>query len=203
MLAGETITEAARAAADDLSGSCGVSRALARGGWGDADGRRPDRTGSRSRTGAARARDRASRPAVSPAGRAGDHRRGLRRAAPAQCRDRGALSASDPRGFAIQPRRQRAGERLRQAAPPRADAVARQCDECRGLRRVLRPRAAVPWPHRRCASGVRRRTEDRWPVDQPDLRARPLRARRDARRWHRGRGRHRQPAHHGRRCRSG
>ena len=35
-------------------------------------------------------------------------------------------------------------------------------------------------------TGVRRRTEDRRAVDQPDLRGRPLRARRDARRRHEG-----------------
>ena len=158
--------------------------------------RRPDRTGRRVRTGAPGAGDRAPRPAVPPAGRAGDLRRRLRRAAPAQRRDRGALPASDPRRLAVQPRRRRAGERLRQAAPPRADAVARQRDERRGIRRVLRARTALPRPAGGGDAGIRRRTEDRRPVDQPDLRstAASCTARRAA--TARRRGRHRQSAHH-------
>ena len=104
-------------------------------------------------------------------------------------------------GLAVQPRRRRAGKRLRQDPPPRADAVARQCDGRRGVRRILRPRAPLRRAWRRRAAGVRRRTEDRRPVDQPDLRERPLRARRDARRRHRGRGCHRQSAHDGFRAR--
>ena len=160
-------------------------------------GGRSHRTGRGGGTRRSGEPDRAPRPALPPAGRAGDHRRRLRRAAPAQRRDRGTLPASDPRRLAVQPCRQRAGERLRQDPPPRADAVARQCDGRRGVRRILRPCASLRRACRRRAAGVRRRTEDRRAVDQPDLRERSLRARRDARRRHRGRGRHRQSAHHG------
>ena len=45
--------------------------------------------------------------------------------------------------LAIQPRRRRAGERLRQGPPPRADAVARQRDGRGGVRRILRARAPL------------------------------------------------------------
>ena len=46
--------------------------------------------------------------------------------------------------FAVQPGGRRAGGRVRQAAPSRADAVARQRLRRRGFCRVLRPRAALP-----------------------------------------------------------
>ena len=164
-------------------------------------GGRSHRTGRGGGTRWSRGPDRAPRPALPPEGRAGDHRRRLRRAAPTQRRDRGALPASDPSGLAVQSCRWRAGERLCQNPPPRADAVARQCDGRRGVRRILRPRASLRRACRGRAAGVRRRTEDRRPVDQPDLRERPLRARRDPRQRHRGRGCHRQSPHDGVPCR--
>ena len=81
---------------------------------------------------------------------------------------------------------------LRQGAARGADAVARQC-LCRRRRgRFCRPHSPLSASSRRRGDRVFRRAEDRRPVDVAALRGRRTGHRRDARRWHRGRGRHRQ-----------
>ena len=90
------------------------------------------------------------------------------------------------------------GRRAQGSAPPDADAVAGQRVLGRRAARLRRTRQAPVGPGRRRAGGravVRRGAQDRRPRHQPALRARPLRAGRDARGRHDRRGRDAQPAH--------
>ncbi len=89
---------------------------------------------------------------------------------------------------------------LRQGAACGADAVARQCLCRRRRRRFCRPHPPLSPASRGRGDRVFRRAEDRRPVDVAPLRGRQAGHRRNARRWHRGRGRHRQRENAGRRA---
>ena len=123
-------------------------------------------------------------------GRAGDLGRRLRRPAPAQCGHRGALSRSRAPRQPVLARRRRAGGGLRQGAPCRADALARQRLHRRGRGRLHRPRAPLPGPRRRCRGRADGGAQDRRALHLAHLRGGPARAGGDARRRHRGRERH-------------
>ena len=69
---------------------------------------------------------------------------------------------------------------VREGAPPAGDGLAREGDDRGGDPQVGRGRAQAP--ERRRAGGLRARAEDRRSRDQPHLRGRRARARRDARR---------------------
>ena len=101
--------------------------------------------------------------------------------------------ARDPARLADAARRRAAVGQVPQGRAPRADGLARQGDDRRGAGQVRRRRAQAARPRR--AGRVRDRAEDRRPRDQPHLRERDLRARRDARRRLARRGRDAQPAH--------
>ena len=91
--------------------------------------------------------------------------------------DRGAVSRPRDRGIAVAEGRRGAGARLREGAACRADAVARQCLQRRGRRRIRRARPALPQARCRAYSGARRRAEDRRPVAVAALRERRTGAR--------------------------
>ena len=123
MLAGETVTEAARAAADDLLGAACMTHAPRQAETAVRTVGDLTEQDAAAELAAAGEGDRPPRSPVPSAGRTGDQRRRVRCAAPAQRRDRGALPASDPRGLALQPRRRRAGR----AASPRCVTACRCC----------------------------------------------------------------------------
>ncbi len=116
----------------------------------------------------------------------------LRRSAPAQRRDRGALPRADTRGQPVEAARRRALRQVRESAPSRADALARQRVRGRRHHVLRRPDPPLPRLGRRGADRDDGRAEDRRALVVAALRARPVRARRHARRRLRGRGRHAQ-----------
>ena len=127
-------------------------------------------------------RDRRARPALLPGRRAERLGRRIRRAAPAQRGDRGALSRPAHARKPVAQGRRGAGRALRQGAPRRADALARQCVQRRGRRRFRRSHpplpAALPRTSRSSSPPSRRSTGSRVAA----LRGRRARQRRNARR---------------------
>ena len=98
---------------------------------------------------------------------------------------------------------QRVGERPTGAPDrgraPDADAQPRERVQRRRVASLRPARAARPWRvggRGEGAAPLRGRAQDRWPRDQPSLRARPLRAGRHPRRRLDRRGRDAEPAHH-------
>ena len=75
-------------------------------------------------------------------------------------------------------RRRAAGGKIRQGAPCRADAVARQYFQRRGGRRIRRARKALSRARRRCAARLHGRAQDRRPVVLAALRGRANSSRR-------------------------
>ena len=199
MLAGATISDEARAAAERLMAA--AERGDGEAQWRQATSGAPKpldaRAEARGRARAARRGDRRARPALSPGRRADHLGRRIRRAAAAQRGDRGALSGARAAGFALDAGRREAGRALREGAPRRADAVARQ-------RLFRRGRASSSWRRVRRFlglpaeqdAGAHRRAEDRRALGLAALRAGRAGARRDARRRRGGRGCHRQHPHH-------
>ena len=101
----------------------------------------------------------------------------LRRAARARARP---ARARDPAGLADAARRRAAVGQVPQGRPPRPDGLAREGDDRRGARSSGPTTCQAAGPGR--ARHVRARAEDRRARDQPHVRGRRLRARRDARR---------------------
>ena len=85
-------------------------------------------------------------------------------------------------------------DEVRHARPMLSLSNAFSHDELRGFDARVRQGARPPGGARaRPGPALRRRAQDRWPRDQPALRARPVRPGRDPRRRHDRRGRHREP----------
>ena len=104
-------------------------------------------------------------------------------------RARGGASRARHARLADPARRRAALGPVPEGAAPRADGLAREGHDRGGARQVGRRRPQAPRLRR--AGRLRDRAEDRRARDQPHLRARPVRARRDPRRRHPGRGRDR------------
>ena len=134
--------------------------------------------------------------ALLPEGRADRFGCRVRRAAAALRGHRGEIPGPADPGEPVAQGRRRAGARLRQGAPRRADAVAAERLRPRGRAGLCRSHPPLPEPEGRRAARLHGGAEDRRAVDVAALRGRRTGHGGDARRRLRRRGRHRQRAHH-------